>query len=166
MDVRQLIEGVCKDVGVLLYDFQSVYLKGGTKKLMVYLDKDDPKVSGITVDDCATISRQISSKLGALKAPRDNYSLEVSSPGIDRILRESWHFKRVIGRSVTVETSVNIALDGRNCRKFKGRLLQADDNEIVVSNGSVKLTIPIVDIKKARLNGQEELNKKGLSYVS
>ena len=118
---------------------------------MVYLDRDDPNSSGITVDDCANVSRLITSKLDSSSKPRDQYSLEVSSPGINRVLRESWHFRKVVGKSVTVQTADSIGSDGKNCRKFKGRLLQADDNKIVVSDGSVKLTIPIVNIKKARL---------------
>lgn len=166
MELKKIVEDVCNEVGVILYDFQFVYLKGGTRKLMVYLDKDDLKGGGITVDNCVAVSRLISSRLNAIKESRDNYSLEVSSPGIDRILRESWHFRKVVGKSVTVQTTDSISMDGRNCRRFKGRLLQVDDNEIVVSNRGIELTIPIVDIKKAKLNGQEELKNKGLSYVS
>ena len=173
-DLKKLVQRACDDSGVLLYDFILINT-GGKKKLIVYLDKENTSSEtniGITVSDCTNVSRKISTSLDHLKEDRSNYSLEVSSPGINRQLKVPWHFEKAVGKNVTIQTSKtlnNYEKDGHgkdNYHKCKGELIKADQHKVVVFDGCFRLSIPMTDIKKARLNGQEGFKQKGLRYGS
>ncbi len=112
--------------------------------LRLYIDK----VGGVTLDDCARISRQLSAQLDVEDPIEDRYTLEVSSPGLDRPLVADHDFSRFAGRQIRLST--HVPLQGR--RHFQGRL-----DGIV--EGSVRMTledgrqvaIPRDQVSKARL---------------
>jgi ribosome maturation factor RimP len=102
----------------------------------------------MSVDDCAEISRAASAVLDVEDPIPSAYSLEVSSPGIDRPLTRRDDFARFAGFEAKLET--DRLLDGR--KRFKGRLLGIDDeNTIRVRDGEVEYAVPYDAISKAKL---------------
>jgi ribosome maturation factor RimP len=103
--------------------------------------------AGITVDDCARVSHAVSEVLETEDPIKGHYSLEVSSPGFDRILRKREHFERFVGERMLAELKLPIA--GR--RRFIGVLKSIVDDSIVVEVDGQAHTLPLAGIQKARL---------------
>ena len=143
---EQLSALIGPSVEALGYELVGVeYLgKGASGSLLrVYIDHDD----GITLDDCARVSHQISGLLDVEDPIREHFDLEVSSPGLDRPLFNKAHFERFVGHEVSVKTRTKI--QGR--QRFKGRLqgVQGEDVQILVEGEAFAL--PLNQIVKARL---------------
>ena len=135
--------------------------RGGT--LSIYIDRpgaradgDDwtpgdedrvPSQGGISVDDCAAVSHAISQILDAEDPIKGHYTLEVSSPGLDRVLRKRAHFERFVGKRVAVE--LKLPIEGR--RRFAGTLKSVLDGAIVVEVDGRAHELPLDRIQKARL---------------
>jgi ribosome maturation factor RimP len=118
--------------------------RGGV--LRVYIDR--PAVAPpVTVDDCARVSHAVSEVLETEDPIQGHYSLEVSSPGFDRILRKREHFERFLGARMLAE--LKVPLDGR--RRFVGVLKSIVDDSIVVEVDGQAHTLPLARIQKARL---------------
>lgn len=117
----------------------------GKPKLQVMAERLDGKAMG--VDDCAGISREISAALD-VEDPFDGiYTLEVSSPGIDRPLVTSQDFERFAGFEARVETGRPIG--GR--RRFRGRLIGLHDGCVRIMVEGATLDLPYPDIQRAKL---------------
>jgi ribosome maturation factor RimP len=130
--IAEIITPVIEDMG---YELVRVRLMGGnTPILQVMADKPD---GGIEVDDCAEISTMLSATLDVEDPILDAYTLEVSSPGIDRPLTRLKDFDAFEGYEAKLETADLI--DGR--RRFKGTLAGVDGNEVLIniSEGTVGL---------------------------
>jgi ribosome maturation factor RimP len=133
-----LIEGL----GYELWELE--YSPGrGNGFLRLYLDAE----TGITLDDCERVSRAVSELLDAEDPIPGQYTLEVSSPGLERPLRSAEQFGRFVGETVFVET-VQV-VEGR--RRFKGTLTAADAATIEVEADGRRWTLPISGIRKAHL---------------
>ena len=87
---------------------------------------------------------------GELRDLLERYSLEVSSPGVDRPLTKPAHFRRFLGRRVRVRTTE--AIEGR--RNFTGTLAEADDDSVLVAAEGAPVRIPIDGIKRSNLVGE------------
>jgi ribosome maturation factor RimP len=114
--------------------------------LRLYVDHAD----GITVDDCGRVSRLVGDLLdaeGLSDEIEGRYTLEVSSPGLDRPLVRPAHFKRFVGRKIRVTTQV--AQEGR--RKLTGELATADDEGIRLVSEGRSYAIAYGTIARARL---------------
>ncbi len=112
--------------------------------LRVYIDCE----SGITLDDCQRVSHQLSGLLEVEDPIEGRYSLEVSSPGLERPLFEARHFIRFAGSKVRIQ--LRELLDGR--RKLIGQLLgMCDDNVVIVDDEGREWQVPLEQIEKARL---------------
>lgn len=111
--------------------------------LRLYIDAQ----AGVTIEDCSSVSRQISALIDVEDPVRGQFTLEVSSPGMDRPLKRLKDFQRFIGEMVKIKTSM--PLDGQ--RNFKGKLLGADDLSVVIETETEELTLPMAAIDKARL---------------
>jgi len=110
----------------------------------VYIDAAD---RAVTVDDCEAVSREVSATLDVHDPVPGRYTLEVSSPGLDRPLYTPGQFSRFVGSQAKLET--NLAVDGR--RRFQGTILKAGDAGIVIDQDGNAVTIGIDNIGKARL---------------
>jgi ribosome maturation factor RimP len=136
-----LVEGL----GYELWELE--YSPGrGSGFLRLYIDAE----AGITVDDCERVSRAVSEVLDAEDPIPGQYTLEVSSPGLERPLRTAEHFARFVGETVQVETVQ--AIEGR--RRFKGALLAAGATTIEVDVDGKRWTLPLSGIRKAHLAPQ------------
>jgi ribosome maturation factor RimP len=114
--------------------------KGG-KVLRLYLDKE----GGPSVDDLARVSRRLSDLLDVEEGMEGPYTLEVSSPGINRALKKLEHFQRFVGKRVRVRTRE--MLQGR--RSFFGLLEEVRDSGIVVAQEGTEFYLPLAAIEKA-----------------
>ena len=103
--------------------------------------------NGIDVDDCAEVSRQVGAILDVEDPISTEYSLEVSSPGLDRPLFDLAHYQAVVGETINVKLS--IPLNGR--RKFKGKLETIEHDTLVVSLDGEDYELVISNIDKANL---------------
>jgi ribosome maturation factor RimP len=101
----------------------------------------------MSVDDCAEISRAISAVLDVEDPIAGAYSLEVSSPGIDRPLTKPKDYERFLGHEAKVET--NAPLDGR--KRFKGPIKSADASAVELNVEGADVRIPFAAIHKAKL---------------
>ena len=120
------------------------FLRQGRRSVL-RLFIDSP--AGITVEDCATVSRQVSAVMDVEDPIAEEYTLEVSSPGMDRPLFTPAQFGRFVGHEVTLR--LLRPLDGR--RKFGGELLAASSDELVLLQDGQEVRLPMDSIDKAQL---------------
>lgn len=139
-----LLQPEVEGLGYELWELE--YLPGrGSALLRIYLDTRAG--GGITVDDCERASRAISALLDERDPIPGNYTLEVSSPGLERPLRTARHFAPYEGAEVFVEMAH--VVDER--RRFKGRLVAAGAETIEVEVEGRRHVLPIAGIRKAHL---------------
>jgi ribosome maturation factor RimP len=117
--------------------------QGRHSLLRIYIDS----AAGITLDDCEKVSRQISAVLDVEDPIQGHYTLEVSSPGLERPLFRPEHYERFAGNEVQVRLKVPV--EGR--RKFKGRLLGLRDGDVAIATETGELSFAFADIERAQL---------------
>ena len=132
------LERILRDNGVELYDSEIV-TENDNKIYRVYITKN----GGVSLEDCAEISRIISPLLDLEPPVGGAYSLEVSSPGIERVLKKPSHFKGSIGEKVRVKLI--------NTDTIKGILEKFEDDSITLKEDDGEITkILLEDIDKAK----------------
>lgn len=131
--------------GVAALGFEIVELEFGGSSAVLRIFIDSP--NGVGVEDCATVSRQVSAILDVEDPIAGNYTLEVSSPGVDRLLVKPEHYADVVGETVRVETAVHHL--GR--RNFLGTLSEAGDEGIVVEVDGEAYELSYQQINRAKL---------------
>ena len=126
------------------YELVAVELSGGdTSIVRVYIDSPN----GVTVTDCSKASRQFSAILDVADPIANRYTLEVSSPGMDRPLAKPDHFKKVVGSDVKIKMATLV--DGR--RRFTGELVEATDEFAVVEVDGEQTELLYEEMDRARL---------------
>jgi ribosome maturation factor RimP len=113
----------------------------GGRVLRVYLDRE----GGPTMDDLSRVSREVSAVLDEQNFIEGAYTLEISSPGINRPLKRPEHFKRFIGKNVRVRTRELV--QGR--RSFLGSLLDVMNDRIALDQDGKRVEIPLGIIEKS-----------------
>jgi len=143
LQIGALLEPAVEALGYQLAGVE--YRSGGPggALLRVYIDSE----RGITVDDCERVSYQVSGLLDVNDPIAGHYTLEVSSPGLDRLLFRRADYERFAGSLVKVRMTVPQA--GR--RKFQGRLLRVEDTNIVVDQDGEEVALALDQIEQARL---------------
>ena len=111
--------------------------------LRIFIDRE----GGVTVDDCEKVSRQVSGVLDVEDPIPGAYTLEVSSPGLDRPLRKPADFARFVGAQARIDLSLPI--EGR--RRFSGTLKGCEAEEVSIEVDGVLHRLPLSNISKARL---------------
>lgn len=114
---------------------------------------ENPTTRRLGVDECAKLSREISTVMDVEDIMKDAYRLEVSSPGIDRPLVNLQDFADFSGYEAKIEISP--PLDGR--KRFRGKLNGTEDGAILLETDEGKVKLPYGDISKARLVLTDEL---------
>jgi len=137
-------------VGRLGYELVELEHTAGRGSAVVRLFIDRPE--GVGLADCERVSREVSALLDVEDPIPTAYTLEVSSPGFDRVLRTQAHFARFVGSRVAVELSVPRA--GR--RRYTGTLVAADEAGIALEVDGERVPMSFAEIGKARLTGQTE----------
>ena len=139
-----LIEPVLAQLGYELIELE--YAAGRTQAVVrIFIDQP----AGITVDDCERVSREVAALLDVDDPIPTAYSLEVSSPGFDRVLRTPAHFERFVGSRVFIELKAPRA--GR--KRYTGMLQAASATGIELEVDKQKVEVSFDEIAKARLAG-------------
>lgn len=141
----ELLQPVVADLGYELWELEYAARSGGGL-LRLYIDAP----GGISVDDCERVSRAVSQKMDDADPIVAQYTLEVSSPGLDRVLRTQAHFARFTGEPVEVEMMQK--LNGR--KRFAGRLTSVTEGAITLEMEGGAVSLPLDAIHKARLAPQ------------
>jgi ribosome maturation factor RimP len=139
-----LIEPVLVRLG---YELVELEYAAGRSQAVVRLFIDAP--TGISVDDCERVSRDVAALLDVDDPIPTAYTLEVSSPGFDRVLRIPAHFERFVGERVFVELKAPRA--GR--KRYTGLLQVVTATGIELEVDKQKVVVPFEEIGKARLAG-------------
>lgn len=134
----KLIEETAAGLGYELVDFET---SPRARLMRVFIDSPN----GITVDDCATVSNQLTRIFEVENVDYDR--LEVSSPGLDRALKKPADFERFAGQDVQLRLRMPIA----NQRNFTGVLVGLKDGTVTLETEKGSMEIPFEEIEKARL---------------
>lgn len=137
-----LIEPVVLAMGFELWGIDHLS-QGRHSRLVIYIDHPE----GVTVDDCADISRQVGAVLDVEDPIRGEYRLEVSSPGMDRPLFTLDQFGRYQGHRVHLK--LRLPFEGR--RKFEGVLAGTEGDEVLLHIDGEEYCFPVDSIDQARV---------------
>jgi ribosome maturation factor RimP len=141
--VLSIIEPVCEGSGYELVDL-SYQRESNGWVVRVFIDNGDGTVG---FQDCEKVSRELSAVLDVEDPIPTAYSLEVSSPGVERPLRTEEHFVRFAGQEAKVVLEEGV--DGR--RNYRGIINGADDGHILITVDGNDFRLPLVDLKHAKL---------------
>lgn len=149
--IEQLILPILSGYGLELADLE---LKGEGRRQILRIFIDKP--GGVTLDDCAEVSREVSILFEVEDPITAAYTLEVSSPGLDRPLKKARDFERHAGRLIKVKTAALVDPDGRghNRKTFVGELLGLEGDRIRLRQTDRRggeVLIALADIAKANL---------------
>jgi ribosome maturation factor RimP len=141
--LRDLLEPAVAAVGCELVGIE--YLPNGKQSLLrVYIDKAE----GVTVDDCTAVSYQVSGLLDVEDPVPGHYTLEVSSPGLDRPLFQARDFERFAGQEVKIR--MRFPIEGQ--RNFRGLLQGLQEQQVVIEGQDGKrVNLPLDQVEQARL---------------
>ena len=141
--VEKLIKNEIENLGYKLYDVQ--YAKEGKDYfLRVFIDKTD---GTIDLNDCEKVSDLINPLLDNEDIIKEMYFLEVSSPGIERVLRKEKHFEENIGK----EVEINLFKPLNNKKEYTGILNKWDENNIYIETEETKIAIERKNISLMKL---------------
>ncbi len=140
--VEQVLPPFLEENGLWLYEVEYVK-EGKTKVLRVYVDKED----GVSTDDCKLVSDFLNGELDKEDPVSDAYLLEVSSPGVERVLSREWHYEKAIGKRIRI--SFYKAFEGS--KTLEGELLSFDDEVLVINTENMEQRVPRDLISKVRL---------------
>lgn len=151
--VSNELTNLLEDNNLDLYNIEFIK-EGKDRFLRVYIDHkwslgmDSDSVPGISTDECEIVSRHLSEYLDRTELIDGAYTLEVSSPGMDRPLIKEEHYQRYEGKDVDV--SLYKAIDGR--KKISGKLGKYENHIVeVTTDGGIALKLPIKSIAKTKL---------------
>lgn len=140
--VKPVIEKKLASMGLELYELKCV--KAGSRLIVrIYIDKD----GSITVDDCEKASNEISILLDVENFSQISYTLEVSSPGIDRTLTTEKDFRRAVGNTV----KLNLKRSEEKNKTVLGRLVTCSNGNINIEMVKGMQTIPLSDINSGKI---------------
>ncbi|AKH22139.1 hypothetical protein AAY24_08185 [Sedimenticola thiotaurini] len=139
----EIVRGAVEPLGYELVGVEYLSQGKGGSLLRIYIDHEN----GISVDDCATVSHQVSGVLDVEDPIKENYSLEVSSPGLDRPLFFEKDFVRFAGQKINVRLRTKL----HDRRRFEGVLKGVQDGEVLVAMDGEVTALPLDLIDRARL---------------
>ena len=138
MDLSQLLESTLAGMG---YEFVDLERSGKGKLLRVYIDRPE----GITVEDCAAVSNHLSRVFAVENIDYDR--LEISSPGLDRLLRKEQDFVRFAGQKARIK--VRVPVEGQ--RNFVGVLRETRAGKVEIEVDGKNVSLDLANLDKARL---------------
>lgn len=138
-NVEELVKPIIEKIGYKLYDV--IYEKEGKDYfLRIFIDNE----KGISLEDCEKVNNAITEVLDEKDYIKDQYFLEVSSPGVERILRKDWQIKENIGKSV--EVKLFKPLNGE--KTISGELKNFDEENIIINDVNIpRKDISLIKIK-------------------
>ncbi len=143
--IAKVSETIAEELGLELVDLEFVK-EFGSNFLRIYIDKP----GGISLDDCQEVSEKVSEFLDEKDPIKDHYYLEVSSPGLDRPLKNDKDLKRNMGEEIEISLYQN--LDGK--KKYDGHLIGFDDKNLEIDSNNNKIVLPreLISLIKLKVN--------------
>ena len=143
--VRELVEPIVSDLDLDLYDIER-----RNKVVRITIDTPPGSDGGISLDALSLATRLISREIDHEDPISSAFTLEVTSPGLERPLRTAAHFQREVGKDITVRLAGHAVSDGE-ARRLDGKLIAADDTTAtVLTESGDERTIKIDAVDKAR----------------
>lgn len=142
--LHDLIEPTIQALGLSLWACD-LRQQSSQALLRIYIDREDG--TGVSLEDCTTVSREVGAILDVEDPIKSHYQLEVSSPGLDRVLITLAHFERFVGHDV----KVRLRAPRDNRRTLMGRIDKVADGHIFLAVDEDIVNITLVDIQKANL---------------
>jgi ribosome maturation factor RimP len=140
--IEKIVAAICEDHGLELFDVQ--IQQGGSHRTLVQILIDSPQ--GVSVGNCTTVSRELATQLD-IESPIDSkFTLEVSSPGVDRPIRNLDEAVAFVGKKIKVTCA---PIDNR--KRFTGELIAVEEESLIVSLDGKRFSIPWKRVKKANL---------------
>ncbi|MGD9200360.1 MAG: ribosome maturation factor RimP [Chitinispirillia bacterium] len=140
--IELLLEKKIEDLDMDL--IESRYVKAGSRSVLkLYVDKE----GGVTINDCEKVSKEVSVLLDKENFSQNPYTLEVSSPGIDRKLISERDFKRVVGKNV----SINLKGSDSNTKIKSGKLISCSKGNLIVETEKGTEIISIANVKNGKI---------------
>ena len=150
--LRLLLQPTVEALGFELWGVE-LLAQGRHSVLRVYIERPE----GISVDDCAVVSGQVSAILDVQDPINGEYTLEVSSPGLDRRLFDLAQCRRYLGE--TIDLRLRLPFEGR--RRFRGKLKGVEGGDVVVQVDDHEYLLPFDTIDKARVELPSEFGSDG-----
>lgn len=154
--LEQVAQGCCEREGCVLYDLEWVSgSKGQGRILRVFVDRQDQAVS---LEDCEKVSRGLSLMLDVEDViPGNEYTLEVSTPGLERVLRKPEHFKQALNKEIQLRTKQSIydfnpqiQTDTKRMNA-RGEVQSTDEEGLVLKVDGTEMKVPYTIIEKANI---------------
>jgi ribosome maturation factor RimP len=156
--VEELTSEIAKREGCVLYDIEF-----SSRTLRIFIDKD-PQAA---IKDCENVSRGLSEILDEQDIiPGEHYQLEVSTPGLERILKKDWHFDKAVGKKIRIKTNTALENVGVEIEKWKKTktieliLTAVVDKKLVFETEDGTLKIPLSAVDRAKVVFELEKNNK------
>lgn len=149
-EIEELLAPTLSAMG---YDIVRILLAGNERQRRLQIMAERSDGSGMDLEDCAEVSRASEAILDVEDPIPGAYTLEVSSPGMDRPLTRLRDFERFAGEEAKVE--LERAIDGR--RRFKGRLMGLDGEDVVMLVDGEEVRLPFAQVEKAKLVLTEDM---------
>lgn len=168
--VKKIAEDVTTQAGCSLWDLEFVGAGQG-RALRVYIEKPGVE-GGVSIDDCANVSRGMNEFLDAQEevVPGGAYSLEVSSPGLERVLKHKWHYEQCVNKQIYVKTfapmlEINPEVpELGKAKQLTAELVSVSDSGIQLKWEEKLVNVPFEQITKAHsvfvFESQEDKNPK------
>ena len=144
--IEKLLKPVIENLGYELYDV--IYEKEAKDYyLRIFIDKPE----GISLNDCEKVNNAITNLLDEANYIKDQYFLEVSSPGIERLLRKEKHLKQSLGKEITVNLFKPINIENEKQKQIDGILKDFNKEQITLSVQNKEITIETKDVANMKL---------------
>ena len=140
--LQDLLQGSVEDLGCELWGIECQRV-GRYLTVRLFIDKE----GGVTVEDCADVSRQVSAVLDVEDPIADKYNLEVSSPGLDRPLFTLAQYTRYVGQEIIVHLRIPVA----DRRKWQGELAKIENDMITLIVDKQEQVLAFGNIQKANV---------------
>jgi ribosome maturation factor rimP len=141
-NLQEMLQGAVEDLGCELWGIEC-QRAGRFMTVRLFIDKE----GGVTVDDCADVSRQVSAILDVEDPIADKYNLEVSSPGLDRPLFTLQQFERYIGQDIIVHLRIPVM----ERRKWQGKLERIENDMVILIVDGQEQVLVFGNIQKANV---------------
>ena len=142
--IQRLLDPILGSLGLTLWDLE-IRKQGPQWLLRIYIDRE---TGGVTLGDCEAVSRDLGTILDVEDIISHAYTLEVSSPGLDRSLTRPEHYRKCRGSLVKIKTFQPV----NGGKVFKGKLADLDDLVVVIEQDSGEtIRIPLDNVSKASL---------------
>lgn len=153
---------IAQQENCILYDVELVGM-GSARVLRIFIDNE----KGIGIEECSQVSKALNLRLDDENlVPGEAYSLEVSSPGVDRHLKKKWHFEKVIGQKIYLKLSKPLNTLGVEeksialMKQFEDVLKDVVNDELVFEIRSIPVRIPLSYVEKAKVVFEIKTNSK------